>query len=135
MVDAAEWNLEVERVLPQLKVTIRTDNKVHTRLSSCKRFYLCSSVSFQSKMMMVGLCEEDADELHTQFPIMLSVLQDWRIHVDQMHQHRDGIQSSLKEAKVRSLTCFYFLLGAQRYYLNRSDGAKSVHQTQTGFTT
>lgn len=51
-VDAAEWNLEVERVLPQLKVTIRTDNK------------------------------------------------DWRIHVDQMHQHRDGIQSSLKEAKT-----------------------------------
>ncbi|XP_045906829.1 intraflagellar transport protein 57 homolog [Micropterus dolomieu] len=50
-IDAAEWNLEVERVLPQLKVTIRTDNK------------------------------------------------DWRIHVDQMHQHRDGIQSSLKEAK------------------------------------
>lgn len=33
------------------------------------------------------------------------VLQDWRIHVDQMHQHRDGIKSSLKEAKVRSLTC------------------------------
>ncbi|NXQ03504.1 IFT57 protein, partial [Vidua macroura] len=26
--DAAEWNLEVERVLPQLKVTVRTDNKV-----------------------------------------------------------------------------------------------------------
>ncbi|XP_028283193.1 intraflagellar transport protein 57 homolog [Parambassis ranga] len=50
-VDAAEWNLEVERVLPQLKVTIRTDNK------------------------------------------------DWRIHVDQMHQYRDGIKSSLKDAK------------------------------------
>ncbi|XP_031148296.1 intraflagellar transport protein 57 homolog [Sander lucioperca] len=50
-VDAAEWNLEVERVLAQLKVTIRTDNK------------------------------------------------DWRIHVDQMHQHKDGIKSSLKEAK------------------------------------
>jgi estrogen-related receptor beta like 1 len=26
--DAAEWKLEVERVLPQLKVTLRTDNKV-----------------------------------------------------------------------------------------------------------
>lgn len=26
--DAAEWNLEVERVLPQLKITIRTDHKV-----------------------------------------------------------------------------------------------------------
>ncbi|XP_047223445.1 intraflagellar transport protein 57 homolog isoform X1 [Girardinichthys multiradiatus] len=50
-VDAAEWRLEVERVLPQLKVTIRTDNK------------------------------------------------DWRVHLDQMHQHRDGIKSSLKETK------------------------------------
>uniref|UniRef100_A0A3B4BED4 Intraflagellar transport protein 57 homolog n=1 Tax=Periophthalmus magnuspinnatus TaxID=409849 RepID=A0A3B4BED4_9GOBI len=50
-VDAAEWSLEVERVLPQLKVTIRTDNK------------------------------------------------DWRIHVDQMYQHRDGINSSLQDAK------------------------------------
>ncbi|KAM8820672.1 intraflagellar transport protein 57 homolog [Eudromia elegans] len=49
--DAAEWNLEVERVLPQLKVTVRTDNK------------------------------------------------DWRIHVDQMHQHKDGIESALKETK------------------------------------
>lgn len=27
-VDAAEWKLEVERVLPLLKVHIRTDNKV-----------------------------------------------------------------------------------------------------------
>ncbi|KAK7944481.1 hypothetical protein WMY93_000209 [Mugilogobius chulae] len=50
-VDAAEWSLEVERVLPQLKVTIRTDNK------------------------------------------------DWRIHAEQMHQHRDGINTSLRETK------------------------------------
>ncbi|NWR69649.1 IFT57 protein, partial [Centropus unirufus] len=49
--DAAEWNLEVERVLPQLKVTVKTDNK------------------------------------------------DWRIHLDQMHQHQDGIESSLKETR------------------------------------
>jgi len=27
--DAAEWKLEVERVLPLLKVHIRTDNKVN----------------------------------------------------------------------------------------------------------
>lgn len=26
--DAVDWRLEVERVTPQLKVTIRTDNKV-----------------------------------------------------------------------------------------------------------
>ncbi|KAG8430990.1 hypothetical protein GDO86_019606 [Hymenochirus boettgeri] len=49
--DAAEWYLEVERVLPQLKVTVRTDNK------------------------------------------------DWRIHVDQMHQNKDGIETSFKETK------------------------------------
>ncbi|NXU27861.1 IFT57 protein, partial [Thalassarche chlororhynchos] len=33
--DAAEWNLEVERVLPQLKVTVRTDNKV------CENGFAC----------------------------------------------------------------------------------------------
>lgn len=49
--DAAEWYLEVERVLPQLKVTVRTDNK------------------------------------------------DWRAHVDQMHQHKDGMETSLSETK------------------------------------
>lgn len=49
--DAAEWYLEVERVLPQLKVTVRTDNK------------------------------------------------DWRAHVDQMHQHQDGMETSLSETK------------------------------------
>ena len=27
--DASEWKLEVERVLPQLKVTIKTDHKVY----------------------------------------------------------------------------------------------------------
>lgn len=27
--DANEWKLEVERVLPQLKVTIKTDHKVY----------------------------------------------------------------------------------------------------------
>ncbi|XP_053408903.1 intraflagellar transport protein 57 homolog isoform X1 [Mercenaria mercenaria] len=50
--DAADWKLEVERVLPQLKVTIRTDNK------------------------------------------------DWRVHVEQMHQHKDGIETSLTETKT-----------------------------------
>ncbi|KAH9504789.1 Intraflagellar transport protein 57 [Bulinus truncatus] len=50
--DAADWKLEVERVMPQLKVTIRTDNK------------------------------------------------DWRVHLEQMHQHHDGIKTSLNESKV-----------------------------------
>ena len=31
--DATEWKLEVERVLPQLKVTIKTDHKVKLQLA------------------------------------------------------------------------------------------------------
>lgn len=34
---------------------------------------------------------------------MLLSLQDWRIHVDQMHQHKSGIESALKETKVCEL--------------------------------
>lgn len=49
--DAIDWKLEVERVMPSLKVTIRTDNK------------------------------------------------DWRTHVDQMHQHKDGIEQSLSHTR------------------------------------
>ncbi|KAM9636083.1 intraflagellar transport protein 57 homolog isoform 1-T1 [Trichechus inunguis] len=35
--DAAEWSLEVERVLPQLKVTIRTDNKHNKKKKEGKK--------------------------------------------------------------------------------------------------
>ncbi|XP_005103543.1 intraflagellar transport protein 57 homolog [Aplysia californica] len=49
--DAADWRLEVERVMPQLKVTIRTDNK------------------------------------------------DWRVHLEQMHQHHEGIETSLTDSR------------------------------------
>ena len=33
--DAAEWRLEVERVLPQLKITVRADNKVTNLCLGC----------------------------------------------------------------------------------------------------
>lgn len=29
-----------------------------------------------------------------------TLFQDWRIHLDQMHQHQDGINTSLQDAKV-----------------------------------
>lgn len=38
-IDAAEWKLEVERVLPLLKVHIRTDNKV-TRSQFCHLYII-----------------------------------------------------------------------------------------------
>lgn len=40
--DAAEWKLEVERVLPLLKVHIRTDNKVEIMINGFYTFCLCS---------------------------------------------------------------------------------------------
>ena len=54
--DAAEWKLEVERVLPLLKVHIRTDNKVQfaidiriLQMSSLQPFYGGDLNSFGSK--------------------------------------------------------------------------------------
>ncbi|NXC99137.1 IFT57 protein, partial [Certhia brachydactyla] len=46
--DAAEWNLEVERVLPQLKVTVRTDNKVWKNGFAC--IHVVIKMSFQSML-------------------------------------------------------------------------------------
>ncbi|NWI39612.1 IFT57 protein, partial [Picathartes gymnocephalus] len=42
--DAAEWNLEVERVLPQLKVAVRTDNKVW------KKGFACGHMGYLDKL-------------------------------------------------------------------------------------
>ena len=50
--DAQEWRLEVERVLPSLKLHVRQDNR------------------------------------------------DWRAHYEQMHTHKDGIESTLSETRV-----------------------------------
>jgi hypothetical protein len=40
--DATEWKLEVERVLPQLKVTIKTDHKVNYRFLFVESFFMLS---------------------------------------------------------------------------------------------
>ncbi|XP_031469046.1 intraflagellar transport protein 57 homolog isoform X1 [Phasianus colchicus] len=89
--DAAEWNLEVERVLPQLKVTVRTDNK-------CSKLYAVLEMRPRSAAPDAPQDTVDSLSCHstqlTQIP-----LADWRIHVDQMHQHKDGIESSLKETR------------------------------------
>ncbi|XP_013389445.1 intraflagellar transport protein 57 homolog [Lingula anatina] len=74
--DAHEWKLEVERVQPQLKVTIRTDNK------------------------------------------------DWRVHVEQMHTHKDGIETSLTETKTHldklhdEITRTLEKIGSREKYIN-----------------
>lgn len=50
--DVAEWNLEVERVLPQLKVTVRTDNKVWKNGFAC--VHVVIKMWFQS--MLFAFC-------------------------------------------------------------------------------
>ncbi|XP_031518843.1 intraflagellar transport protein 57 homolog isoform X3 [Papio anubis] len=85
--DAAEWSLEVERVLPQLKVTIRTDNKASSA-ADLNLQYISRNSSLYCNVRTF-LC----------FLGALPALQDWRIHVDQMHQHKSGIESALKETK------------------------------------
>ena len=37
-VDAAEWKLELERVMPMLKVHIRTDNKVNVIVYTLEKY-------------------------------------------------------------------------------------------------
>lgn len=74
--DAAEWKLEVERIVPQLKITIRTDNK------------------------------------------------DWRVHMDQMQVHQEGIDNALKETKgnldklYNEITRTLEKIGSREKYLN-----------------
>lgn len=74
--DVTEWKLELERVLPQLKLTLRTDNK------------------------------------------------DWRVHSEQMHQHRDGIENNLKDTKTyldklyTEITRTLEKIGSREKYIN-----------------
>ena len=42
---AAEWKLELERVLPQLKVTIRTDNKVCVEFTRLDFLYYLTTIT------------------------------------------------------------------------------------------
>lgn len=75
--DAAEWRLEVERVLPMLKVHIRTDNK------------------------------------------------DWRLHVEQMHQHQSDIETSMVETQSQldklytEVTRTLEKIGSREKYINQ----------------
>ncbi|MEQ2171210.1 hypothetical protein GOODEAATRI_008321, partial [Goodea atripinnis] len=64
-VDATEWRLEVERVLPQLKVTIRTDNKVRAQLN-CSRFFCVDVCSNSALLVPPGLEDPSGPDASTQ---------------------------------------------------------------------
>ena len=79
-VDPEQWRLEVERVLPSLKMQHRHDNRV------------CMSGKS-------NLGSSEGVQVHC-------LLQDWRVHYEQMHQYHDGIKNILSDTKVSTIATF-----------------------------
>ncbi|NWH47495.1 IFT57 protein, partial [Fregata magnificens] len=69
--DAAEWNLEVERVLPQLKVTVRTDNKV------CENGFACVHVVIKGYL----------DKLHNEISRTLEKINSREKYINNQLEH------------------------------------------------
>lgn len=76
-VNAAAWNLEVERVLPQLKVTIRTENKVHAHLNIAFIRWFCSIMLNQDHIWLH--CGQINPDLWTVFPGFLKDFSAWKL--------------------------------------------------------
>lgn len=95
-VDTQEWRLEVERVLPSLKIHVRQDNRV------------CQQIGMQITMECGPLI----------------VTQDWRGHYEQMHTHSDGITTALSETKGyldklhQEITKTLEKIGSREKYIN-----------------
>ncbi len=68
-IDPEQWRLEVERVLPSLKMQHRHDNRVWVYVQVYSDRYIL-------------------------------LLQDWRVHYEQMHQYHDGIKNILSDTRV-----------------------------------
>lgn len=78
--DAEAWNLEVERVAPQLKVLSQFLRLLFFLLLSLYEFHYCiSSIQFQVTVKVDS--------------------RDWRSHLEQMHTYRDGIEQALESTK------------------------------------
>lgn len=95
-VSTQDWRLEVERVLPSLKIQVRQDNRVSLHNQPNKR----------------------------QISRFLYLVQDWRGHYEQMHAHSDGIKSALSETKGyldklhQEITKTLEKIGSREKYIN-----------------
>ncbi|NWS79509.1 IFT57 protein, partial [Toxostoma redivivum] len=82
--DAAEWNLEVERVLPQLKVTVRTDNKVW------KNGFVCVHVPVNNGLSSATLSEPLSgylDKLHNEISRTLEKINSREKYINNQLEH------------------------------------------------
>lgn len=93
--DAQEWRLEVERVLPALKIQVRQDNRVGPTNSpfSLPSPHTNSPMPSFNSPPLSPYTPELAHLMH-------NCSQDWRAHYEEMLQYREGIGSSLSETKV-----------------------------------
>ena len=72
-----DWQVELERVLPQLKVTIKTGKEL------CLLFGGIFILRFESTVKLFFFTDS----------------RDWRNHLEQMQKHRSGIQENLTITK------------------------------------
>ncbi|NXM33652.1 IFT57 protein, partial [Oxyruncus cristatus] len=82
--DAAEWNLEVERVLPQLKVTVRTDNKVPENGFVC--VHLVIKMLFQAAVVSVRMSGY-LDKLHNEISRTLEKINSREKYINNQLEH------------------------------------------------
>ncbi|NWT91320.1 IFT57 protein, partial [Urocynchramus pylzowi] len=86
--DAAEWNLEVERVLPQLKVTVRTDNKVWKNGFACVHILIKIPVS--DRLSSAALSEPLSgylDKLHNEISRTLEKINSREKYINNQLEH------------------------------------------------
>ncbi|NWR97868.1 IFT57 protein, partial [Motacilla alba] len=86
--DAAEWNLEVERVLPQLKVTVRTDNKVRKNGFAC--VHIVIKMLFQSMLFtfcLQLLSSGYLDKLHNEISRTLEKINSREKYINNQLEH------------------------------------------------
>ncbi|NXF04059.1 IFT57 protein, partial [Smithornis capensis] len=103
--DAAKWNLEVERVLPQLKVTVRTDNKVCENGFACvhmvfKTFFQSILFTFHLQFLSFGYL----DKLHNEISRTLEKINSREKYInnqlDHLVQEYRAAQALLSEKNI-----------------------------------
>ncbi|NXO01885.1 IFT57 protein, partial [Rhinopomastus cyanomelas] len=97
--DAAEWNLEVERVLPQLKVTVRTDNKVCEKVTGEK----CLSFLYSTRRALFSLGY--LDKLHSEISRTFEVISSREKYINNQLEHLIQEYRSA-QASLKNYVCF-----------------------------
>ncbi|NXQ31300.1 IFT57 protein, partial [Alaudala cheleensis] len=129
--DAAEWNLEVERVLPQLKVTVRTDNKVWKNGFACVHVVIKIPVS--NGLSSATLCEPLSgylDKLHQEISKTLEKINSREKYINNQLEHLvqeyRSAQALLSEQRFLKILYSYGLI--KKIYFKVTEALEKVKQ-------